>query len=110
MYRTTLRDCPRDMRRDIEHQWRKNRCVYGISGVWKGSSKNHGQFNVTMDNGDITYYTYEASGPTDVKSPASNKWNISGGTGKHKDMKGSGVCSGTRHDDGSSDWLCTGTS
>jgi hypothetical protein len=78
--------------------------------VWKGSSKNHGQFNVTMDNGDITYYTYEASGPTDVKSPASNKWNISGGTGKHKDMKGSGVCSGTRHDDGSSDWLCTGTS
>ena len=77
--------------------------------VWKGSSKNHGQFNVTMDNGDITYYTYEASGPTDVKSPASNKWNISGGTGKRKDMKGSGVCSGTRHDDGSSDSSAPGS-
>ena len=62
--------------------------------VWKGSSKNHGQFNVTTDNGDITYYTYEASGPTDAKSPASNKWTIAGGTGKHKDMKGAGTVHG----------------
>ena len=77
--------------------------------VWKGSSKNHGQFNVTMDNGDITYYTYERSGPnSDVKSPASNKWNISGGTGKHKDMKKDLEARRNRHDDGSSDWLCTG--
>ena len=78
--------------------------------VWQGSSKNRGQFDVTADNGDMTYYTYEASGPTDSKAPASNKWTIEGGTGKRKGMKGAGTCTGTSHDDGSSDWVCTGTS
>lgn len=76
---------------------------------WKASFTNHGRFNVTMDNGDMVYYTYEGSGPTDITKPATNKFKIVGGTGKHKTMKGSGSCSGTRHDDGTSDWACTGT-
>ena len=76
---------------------------------WKASYTNHGRFNVTMDNGDMAYYTYEGSGPTDITKPAINKWKILSGTGKHKGMKGSGSCSGTRHEDGSSDWACTGT-
>jgi hypothetical protein len=62
-----------------------------------------------MDNGDMAHYTYEGSGPTDITKPATNKWKILGGTGKHKGMKGSGSCSGTRNQDGSSDWTCTGT-
>ena len=77
--------------------------------VWKASFTNHGRFNATMDNGDMAYYTYEGSGPTDITKPVSNKWKILSGTGKHKGMKGSGSCSGTRHEDGSSDWTCTGT-
>jgi hypothetical protein len=77
--------------------------------VWKASFTNHGRFNTTMDNGDMAYYTYEGSGPTDITKPATNKWKILSGTGKHKGMKGSGSCSGTRHEDGSSDWACTGT-
>jgi hypothetical protein len=78
--------------------------------TWKASFTEHGRFNVTMDNGDMVYYTYEASGPADIKKPVSNKWKIHSGTGKHKDIKGSGACEGTRHEDGSSDWACTGTS
>lgn len=77
--------------------------------LWKASFTNHGRFNVTTDNGDKVYYTYEGSGPSDIKKPASNKWKIVGGTGKHKGIKGSGSCSGDRHDDGTSDWTCTGT-
>lgn len=76
--------------------------------VWKASFTNHGRFNVTMDNGDMAYYTYEGSGPADITKPVSNKWKILSGTGKHKGIKGSGSCSGTRHEDGSSDWVCTG--
>ena len=77
--------------------------------LWKASFTNHGRFNVTMDNGDMAYYTYEGSGPTDITKPATNTWKILSGTGKHKGMKGSGSCSGARHEDGSSDWACTGT-
>jgi hypothetical protein len=75
----------------------------------KESFTGHGRFNVTMDNGDMVYYTYETSAPTDISKPASNKWKIVSGTGAHKGIKGSGRCSGTRHQDGSGDWTCTGT-
>jgi hypothetical protein len=76
--------------------------------VWKDSFTNHGRFNVTMDDGDKTYYTYEGTGSPGKKT-ASNKWKIVSGTGKHKGIKGSGACSGTLLDDGGSDWVCTGT-
>jgi hypothetical protein len=75
---------------------------------WKASFTNHGRFNVTMDNGDKTYYTYEGTA-SPAKKTASNKWRILSGTGKHKGVKGSGTCSGTLLDDGSSDWVCSGT-
>jgi hypothetical protein len=77
--------------------------------VWKTSMTGHGHFNVTTDSGDMIYYTYETSGPTDLAKPASNKWKIVGGTGKKKGIKGSGSCTGVRHEDGSSEWTCTGT-
>jgi hypothetical protein len=77
--------------------------------TWKASYNNHGRYNVTMDNGDKVYYTYEGSAPTDIAKPASNKWKILSGTGQSKGIKGSGTCSGTRTADGDSDWACTGT-
>jgi hypothetical protein len=76
--------------------------------IWKSSFASHGRFNVTMDDGDMVYYTYEISGKPDSKD-LSNKWKIVSGTGKHKGAKGSGTCSGTRNEDGSSDWECSGT-
>jgi hypothetical protein len=76
---------------------------------WKASLTNHGRFNVTTDNGDKVYYTYEGSAPADIAKPATNKWKILSGTGKHKGIKGSGSCVGTRNADGSADWACTGT-
>jgi len=76
---------------------------------WKASYTNHGRFNVTVDNGDKVYYTYEGSAPTDTTKPATNKWKILSGTGKQKGITGSGGCTGTRNADGSSDWHCTGT-
>jgi len=81
-----------------------------VQEIWKESFKNHGHFIVTMDNGDMVYYTYEGTGSTDPKGPASNKWKIESGTGKHKGIKGSGSCTGKQNGDGSSDWVCTGTS
>jgi len=77
--------------------------------TWKASMSGHGRFNVTMDNGDKVYYTYETSAPTDITKPASNKWTMHSATGKHKGIKGSGTCSGKNSADGSSDWQCTGT-
>jgi hypothetical protein len=76
---------------------------------WKASINFHGRFNVTMDNGDKVYYTYEGSASTDITKPASNKWKILSGTGKHKGIKGSGTCTGSLNADGSSDFACTGT-
>lgn len=76
---------------------------------WKASYTNHGRFNVTMDNGDKVFYTYQGSAPADITKPAANTWKILSGTGTHKGIKGSGSCSGTRSADGSSDWTCTGT-
>jgi len=77
--------------------------------LWKASFTNHGRLNVTLDNGDKVYYTYEGSGPTDITKPVSNKWKILSGTGKYKGIKGSGACSGNRTAEGNSDWTCTGT-
>ena len=77
--------------------------------LWKASFTNHGRFNVTMDNGDMVYYSYAGSGSPDMKKPLANKWKIESGTGKHKGIKGSGSCSGKQREDGGSDWVCTGT-
>jgi hypothetical protein len=77
--------------------------------AWKASFNFHGYFNATTDNGDKVNYTYEGSASTDTTKPASNKWKIVSGTGKHKGIKGSGTCSGKASADGSYDWECTGT-
>ena len=77
--------------------------------IRKASVANHGYFTTTTDAGETVHYTYAGSGPMDMKKPASNKWTIKDATGKHKGIKGTGGCTGMRHDDGSSDWTCTGT-
>ncbi len=70
--------------------------------TWKSKMNFHGRYNVTTDSGDKMFYTYEGSGDK-------NNWKIVGGTGKFKDTKGSGSCTGVRNKDESGDWTCTGT-
>jgi hypothetical protein len=77
--------------------------------IWKTSINFHGRANMTMDNGDKVYYTYEGSASTDITKPAPIKWKILSGTGKYKGIKGSGTCSGKFNADGSFDNACTGT-
>ena len=76
---------------------------------WKASLDFHGRLNVTMDNADKVYYTYEGSASTDLTKPFSIKWKILSGTGKYKGIKGSGTCSTKSNPDGSFDMECTGT-
>ena len=76
--------------------------------TWKESYKFHGRANVTLENGDKVFYSYEGIANDASKPPAEN-WKIAGGTGKYKDIKGSGSCAGKNNSDGSSDWSCTGT-
>jgi hypothetical protein len=77
--------------------------------IWKASMNFHGRVNVTMDNGDKVYYTFEGSASTDITKPVLFKWKILSGTGKYKGIKGSGTCSGKYNADGSLDHACTGT-
>jgi hypothetical protein len=80
-----------------------------LQEIWQDSFTTRGHMVVTMENGDKTYYTYEATG-NPAKKTALEKWKMVGGTGKEKGNKGSGTCSGTFNDDGTSDWTCSGTS
>ncbi|MDT8068394.1 MAG: hypothetical protein ROO76_09550 [Terriglobia bacterium] len=78
-----------------------------IQEMWNGSFQTHGRMIVTMADGEKIYYTYKATGSL-AKKTAAEKWKMTGGTGKHKSNKGSGTCSGTFNDDGTSDWVCSG--
>jgi hypothetical protein len=77
--------------------------------IWKASVNFHGRINVTMENGDKVYSTYEGSGSTDITKPFSEKWKLLNGTGKYKGIKGSLTCSGKYNADGSIADACTGT-
>lgn len=70
--------------------------VYAIS---------QGTCNTTSSTADTLYYTYEGGGDL-AKKTASNKLLIVSSTDKHKGTRGSGTCSGTFSDDGSSDRRC----
>jgi hypothetical protein len=87
----------------------KNGVATEFREIWKTSANFHGRFNVTMDNGDKVYYTYEGSGSTDITKPVSWKGKILSGTGKYKGIMGSVTCSGKSNADGSFDAECTGT-
>ena len=75
------------------------------------SNENRGIFVVTMANGDKVYYHYH--GTQTMKNgnmeTGTNKWTITGGTGKFKGVKGEGGCKGKGGADGASSWTCEGT-
>lgn len=75
---------------------------------WKESNKFFGRWNVTLQDGDKIFYSYEGAEQTGSSMPVTDRWRISGGTGKYKQATGSGTCTGQVQDDGSSDWECVG--
>lgn len=74
----------------------------------KGKMMSNGTFVSTLDNGDMLHYSYTVAQSAGAKM-VMNHWKITGGTGKEKDVKGSGTCSGKMNDDGSIDWVCKGS-
>jgi len=74
-------------------------------------STGHGIFIETLANGDKIHYSYSNSATTKDGQfvSGSNKWRLTGGTGKFKGIKGSGGCVGKPAAEGSSAWSCKGT-
>jgi len=85
--------------------------VYTEHGeAMKTSSKGWGVYVETYDNGDKVFYSYQTSGTLKDGSFAGggNKYQITGGTGKMKGIKGSGACKLTGNAEGGLDFDCSG--
>jgi hypothetical protein len=68
-----------------------------------------GVYVETFDSGDKVFYTYQATGTVkDGAFSGGNKYQVTGGTGKLKGIKGSGTCKNTGTADGGSEYACTG--
>ena len=72
--------------------------------------KGWGVYAETFDSGDKVFYTYQTTGTTKDGAFVSggNKYQITGGTGKMKGIKGSGTCKLTGNSAGGLDYACTG--
>jgi len=72
--------------------------------------KNWGVFVESFDSGDKVFYSYQGTGT--MKDGAfqsgTNKYQITGGTGKMKGIKGAGTCKLTGAADGGDDYSCSG--
>lgn len=69
----------------------------GTSEVDGDVTKSHGVYVETMTNGDKGIYHYELTSATkdgQIKLTA-HKWQLVGGTGKLKGVKGQGTCTGS---------------
>jgi hypothetical protein len=72
--------------------------------------KGWGVYVETFDSGDKVFYAYQTTGTTKDGAFASggNKYQITGGTGKMKGIKGSGTCKLTGNAGGGLDYACMG--
>ena len=73
-------------------------------------TKAWGLYVETYDSGDKIFYSYQGTGTTKdgVLVTGANKWQLTGGTGKMKGIKGMGTCQLKGNADGSLDYTCTG--
>ena len=86
--------------------------VYATHGDMTATrSKASGLFSETLDSGDKVFYTYTETIAVKAGAPqsGSNTWQIAGGTGKMKGIKGSGTCKVTGTADGGIKYSCSGT-
>jgi hypothetical protein len=72
--------------------------------------KGWGVYAETFDSGDKIFYAYQTTGTTKEGAlvTGGNKYQITGGTGKMKGIKGSGNCKLTGNASGGLDYACTG--
>ena len=72
--------------------------------------KNSGVYVETLDSGDKVFYNYQGTQTMkdNMLQTGTNKYQIAGGTGKMKGVKGSGGCKLTGGADGSVDYICSG--
>jgi hypothetical protein len=85
--------------------------VFSEQGEVSGDhSKTVGVYVETFEGGDKIFYTYQATGTMrdGVFQTGVNKYEITGGTGKMKGIKGSGSCKTTGTTEGGLDYTCTG--
>ncbi|HEV8356076.1 MAG TPA: hypothetical protein VGQ17_04835 [Gemmatimonadales bacterium] len=75
------------------------------------TSKGHGIFVETLENGDTVTYDYQFTSTMNgkVAVSAGNTWKMVRGTGKAKGIKGSGSCKGKGNPDTSLSLECTGS-
>ena len=75
------------------------------------NSKAWGLYTENYDGGDKVFYSYmtTATLKAGAMTTGSNKYQIIGGTGKMKGIKGSGACKLTGTADGGLDYSCSGT-
>ncbi|HET6175810.1 MAG TPA: hypothetical protein VFE61_02685 [Candidatus Sulfotelmatobacter sp.] len=73
-------------------------------------SKSWGLYVETFEGGDKVFYDYETTltANSDGTMSGSNKYQITGGTGKMKGINGSGTCKLTGTADAGSEYSCTG--
>ena len=69
-----------------------------------------GVYVETFESGDKIFYNYQTTATTKDNAivTGSNKYQVTGGTGKMKGMKGSGGCTLKGTADGGLDYSCTG--
>ena len=75
------------------------------------TSKGHGVFVETLDNGDKAFvsYTFTGTSKNKLMVSGSNKWTFTGGTGMLKGAKASGTCTAKASPDGGLTFECAGT-
>jgi hypothetical protein len=89
--------------------------MYSERGEMRGThAKVWGFFLESYDSGDKIFYTYQSTGTMTTGggvSKSTNSWQMVGGTGKMKGIKGSGTCesTGNANGDGGDEFTCTGT-
>jgi hypothetical protein len=69
-----------------------------------------GVYIVTLDSGDKITFTYQNSFvmKDGALKSGKNTWQMVGGTGKMKGIKGAGTCTFTPGGDGADNYSCTG--
>jgi len=104
----------------VKCTWTKPWVVRGLAsteGVGTGVVEDHGNvsfssgtFVDTMVNGDRGYYDYSFKTKTKDGKPtiSGHKWELLGGTGKLKGVKGKGTCEATLQEDGKVVYECQG--
>lgn len=83
----------------------------GVDDVSENRSQASGTYADTMANGDLVYYKYQFNATLKDGKPEKiegHRWEIVGGTGKMKTLKGKGTCNATVQADGKVVYECQG--